>query len=47
MSTGEGTPGAPKVTIRGFSLWGGVGDQAEEPQNSGLTVNAAAGGSRR
>jgi uncharacterized protein DUF1707 len=22
--TGEGTPGAPKVTIRGFSLWGGV-----------------------
>jgi hypothetical protein len=20
----EGTPGAPKVTIRGFSLWGGV-----------------------
>ena len=23
--TGEGTPGAPKVTVRGFSLWGGVG----------------------
>lgn len=22
---GEGTPGAPKVTIKGFSLWGGVG----------------------
>ncbi|WP_059016974.1 DUF1707 domain-containing protein [Mycobacterium sp. M26] len=22
---GSGTPGAPKVTIRGFSLWGGVG----------------------
>ncbi|WP_431233570.1 DUF1707 SHOCT-like domain-containing protein [Mycolicibacterium psychrotolerans] len=22
---GPGTPGAPKVTIRGFSLWGGVG----------------------
>jgi hypothetical protein len=22
---GEGTPGAPKVRIRGFSLWGGVG----------------------
>ncbi|MGH3966758.1 MAG: DUF1707 SHOCT-like domain-containing protein [Mycobacterium sp.] len=22
---GTGTPGAPKVTIRGFSLWGGVG----------------------
>ncbi|MCX2931215.1 DUF1707 domain-containing protein [Mycobacterium sp. CVI_P3] len=22
---GAGTPGAPKVTIRGFSLWGGVG----------------------
>ena len=22
---GEGTPGAPKVQIRGFSLWGGVG----------------------
>ncbi|MGC2653655.1 MAG: DUF1707 domain-containing protein [Mycobacterium sp.] len=21
----EGTPGAPKVTVRGFSLWGGVG----------------------
>ncbi|MBV9350263.1 MAG: DUF1707 domain-containing protein [Mycobacterium sp.] len=25
--TGEGTPGAPKVTVRGFSLWGGVGIQ--------------------
>ncbi|MGH3634696.1 DUF1707 SHOCT-like domain-containing protein [Mycobacterium sp.] len=23
--TGAGTPGAPKVTVRGFSLWGGVG----------------------
>lgn len=23
--SGEGTPGAPKVTVRGFSLWGGVG----------------------
>jgi hypothetical protein len=23
--TGEGTPGAPTVQIRGFSLWGGVG----------------------
>jgi hypothetical protein len=23
-ATGEGTPGAPKVKIRGFSLWGGV-----------------------
>ena len=22
---GEGTPGAPTVRIRGFSLWGGVG----------------------
>lgn len=22
---GRGTPGAPKVTIKGFSLWGGVG----------------------
>ncbi|GBE64700.1 hypothetical protein MFM001_11620 [Mycobacterium sp. MFM001] len=22
---GEGTPGAPKVKIKGFSLWGGVG----------------------
>jgi hypothetical protein len=22
---GEGTPGAPRVKIRGFSLWGGVG----------------------
>ena len=22
---GTGTPGAPKVTIKGFSLWGGVG----------------------
>jgi hypothetical protein len=22
---GLGTPGAPKITIRGFSLWGGVG----------------------
>lgn len=23
--SGEGSPGAPKVKIRGFSLWGGVG----------------------
>jgi hypothetical protein len=23
--TGEGTPGAPTVRIRGFALWGGVG----------------------
>lgn len=22
---GEGTPGAPTVKVRGFSLWGGVG----------------------
>lgn len=22
---GQGAPGAPKVTVRGFSLWGGVG----------------------
>jgi hypothetical protein len=22
---GAGTPGAPTVTIKGFSLWGGVG----------------------
>jgi hypothetical protein len=22
---GDGTPGAPKVKIRGFALWGGVG----------------------
>jgi hypothetical protein len=22
---GAGTPGAPRITIRGFSLWGGVG----------------------
>jgi hypothetical protein len=22
---GQGTPGAPKVTVRGFSFWGGVG----------------------
>ncbi|MFY9336049.1 MAG: hypothetical protein WAO90_08625, partial [Mycobacterium sp.] len=22
---GSGTPGAPKVRIKGFSLWGGVG----------------------
>jgi hypothetical protein len=22
---GSGTPGAPKVTIKGFSLWGDVG----------------------
>jgi hypothetical protein len=24
-ANGGGTPGAPKVTVRGFSLWGGVG----------------------
>jgi hypothetical protein len=23
--SGHGTPGAPTVNIRGFSLWGGVG----------------------
>ena len=28
----EGSPGAPHVTIRGFSLWGSVGDQAQEAQ---------------
>ena len=31
----EGTPGAPKVTIRGFSLWGGVGIKRKKRKASG------------
>ena len=31
----EGTPGAPKVTIRGFSLWGGVGIKRKKRKSSG------------
>ena len=30
--TGEGTPGAPTVRIRGFSLWGGVGIKRKNRQ---------------
>jgi hypothetical protein len=29
---GEGTPGAPKVTVRGFSFWGGVGIKRKNRQ---------------
>lgn len=29
---GAGTPGAPKVTIKGFSLWGGVGVKRRKRQ---------------
>jgi hypothetical protein len=31
---GQGTPGAPKVTIRGFSLWGGVGIKRKNRRQS-------------
>lgn len=31
----QGTPGAPKVTIRGFSLWGGVGIKRKNRKASG------------
>ena len=31
----EGIPGAPKVTIRGFSLWGGVGIKRKNRKASG------------
>jgi len=32
---GSGTPGAPKVTIRGFSLWGGVGIKRKKRKTGG------------
>ncbi len=32
---GEGTPGAPKVKIRGFSLWGGVGIKRKARRSRG------------
>lgn len=32
---GKGTPGAPKVTIKGFSLWGGVGIKRRKRKASG------------
>jgi hypothetical protein len=31
---GTGTPGAPKVTIKGFSLWGGVGIKRRKRNSS-------------
>ena len=31
---GVGTPGAPKITIRGFSLWGGVGIKRRKRNSS-------------
>ena len=31
----EGAPGAPKVTIRGFSLWGGVGIKRKKRKTGG------------
>jgi len=31
----QGAPGAPKVTIRGFSLWGGVGIKRKKRKASG------------
>ena len=31
---GSGTPGAPKITIRGFSLWGGVGIKRRKRNSS-------------
>ena len=31
----QGSPGAPKVTIRGFSLWGGVGIKRKKRKASG------------
>ena len=34
--SGEGTPGAPKVTVRGFSLWGGVGIKRKNRKAHGL-----------
>jgi hypothetical protein len=32
---GQGTPGAPKVNIRGFSLWGGVGVKRKARRSRG------------
>jgi hypothetical protein len=32
---GTGTPGAPRVTIKGFSLWGGVGIKRRKRKSSG------------
>jgi len=40
---GKGTPGAPTVTVRGFSLWGGVGikRRVRKPRESSLRPPAA------
>ena len=35
-----GTPGAPKVTIRGFSLWGGVGVKRKNRKPGGAEQQA-------
>jgi len=32
---GQGTPGAPKVNIRGWSLWGGVGIKRKARRSRG------------
>jgi hypothetical protein len=33
---GTGTPGAPRVTIKGFSLWGAVGIKRRKRKSSGV-----------
>ncbi len=33
LDTDQGLPGAPRVTVRGFSLWGKVARQAQEAQD--------------
>ena len=35
---GAGTPGAPRITIRGFSLWGGVGIKRRKRNSSDNTL---------
>lgn len=37
---GQGTPGAPKVTVRGFSLWGGVGIKRKNRKARGTDKSA-------
>lgn len=41
---GEGTPGAPTVTVRGFSLWGGVGIKRKTRKPRGATSTPPADG---
>ncbi|MCV7053134.1 DUF1707 and DUF2154 domain-containing protein [Mycobacterium heidelbergense] len=43
---GQGTPGAPKVNIRGFSLWGGVGVKRKARRPRGQPTDQPAADAR-